>query len=140
MQKTIDGFFFSRPILCSSGRNVSEKCTSNFIAIHKGQEDPPATCDNLIIIEYLIAHFFSLVNCTSSITFYKLTRPLENHFLQTFTPSIMFSYASAASVFIPHKNTPGRMALCVTTLLSLVTLFNGARYVQTRMSTPIVST
>jgi len=39
----------------------------------------------------------------------------------------MFSYASAASIFIPPKNTPGRMALCVTTLLSLVTLFNGAR-------------
>ena len=69
----------------------------------------------------------SLVNCTVAFTNYKFTRPLENHFLQTFTPSIMFSYASAASIFIPPKNTPGRMALCVTTLLSLVTLFNGAR-------------
>jgi len=76
----------------------------------------------------------SKVNCTVAFTNYTFMRPLENHFLQTYLPSMMLSYASAASVFIPYKNTPGRMGLCVTTLLSLVTLFNGARSQWTKTS------
>ena len=78
---------------------------------------------------YMKAKFQSYfsANCTMVFTHFKFTRPLGNHFLQTFIPSIMLSYASAASVFIPPKAVPGRMGLCVTTLLSLITLFNGAR-------------
>merc|ERR1712228_980697 len=39
----------------------------------------------------------------------------------------MVSIASAASVFIPSDIVPGRMSLCVTSFLSLISLFNGAR-------------
>ena len=58
---------------------------------------------------------------------YLLKRPLTNHFLQTFIPSMMLSIVSASSVFIPLEIVPGRMALSITTFLSLISLFNGAR-------------
>ena len=60
---------------------------------------------------------------------YLFRRPLTNHFLQTFIPSMMLSIASASSVFIPSDVVPGRMALCITSFLSLISLFNGARQV-----------
>jgi hypothetical protein len=58
---------------------------------------------------------------------YLLKRPLTNHFLQTFIPSMMLSVISSASVFIPLEIVPGRMALSITSFLSLISLFNGAR-------------
>ena len=58
---------------------------------------------------------------------YLLKRPLTNHFLQTFIPSMMLSVVSSASVFIPLEIVPGRMALSITSFLSLISLFNGAR-------------
>ena len=58
---------------------------------------------------------------------YLLKRPLTNHFLQTFIPSMMLSIVSASSVFIPLEIVPGRMALSITSFLSLISLFNGAR-------------
>ena len=58
---------------------------------------------------------------------YLFKRPLTNHFLQTFIPSMMLSIASASSVFIPSDVVPGRMALCISSFLSLISLFNGAR-------------
>ena len=58
---------------------------------------------------------------------YLLKRPLTNHFLQTFIPSMMLSVISAASVFIPLEIVPGRMALSITSFLSLISLFNGER-------------
>merc|ERR1712228_586518 len=39
----------------------------------------------------------------------------------------MLSVVSASSVFIPSEIVPGRMALCITSFLSLISLFNGAR-------------
>jgi hypothetical protein len=58
---------------------------------------------------------------------YLFNRPLTNHFLQTFIPSMMLSVVSASSVFIPSEIVPGRMALSITSFLSLISLFNGAR-------------
>jgi len=58
---------------------------------------------------------------------YLFRRPLTNHFLQTFIPSMMLSIASASSVFIPPDVVPARMSLCITSFLSLISLFNGAR-------------
>ena len=58
-----------------------------------------------------------------------LRRQLGNHLLQSFIPSMMLSVTSAASVYIPSDIVPGRMGLCVTSFLSLISLFNGARYV-----------
>ena len=58
---------------------------------------------------------------------YLFRRRLTNHLLQTFIPSMMLSIASASSVFIPSDVVPGRMSLCITSFLSLISLFNGAR-------------
>ena len=39
----------------------------------------------------------------------------------------MFVFISWLSLFIPAEHVPGRMALCVTTLLTLVTMFSSIR-------------
>ena len=54
----------------------------------------------------------------------KLSRRLSLHITQTFIPSSMFVLISWLSLFIPPELVPGRMALCVTTLLTLVTMFS----------------
>lgn len=55
-------------------------------------------------------------------------RNVGNHWFQTFMPSIMICFTSTMSVFIPHQMMPaGRMGMCVTSLLSLISLFNGVR-------------
>ena len=54
-------------------------------------------------------------------------RIFVNNLLQVFFPSVMLCIGSCVSVFIPSDMVPGRMALCVTTFLSLIALFNGAR-------------
>ena len=65
-------------------------------------------------------------NVTRKSMKYNLKRPVANHFLQTFIPSMMISLTSAASVFIPSDYN-GRMGMLVSSFLSLVSLFNGAR-------------
>ena len=55
----------------------------------------------------------------------KLSRRLSLHVTQTFIPSSMFVLISWLSLFIPPELVPGRMALSVTTLLTLVTMFSG---------------
>ena len=56
-----------------------------------------------------------------------LNRRLSLHVTQTFIPSTMFVFISWLSLFIPAELVPGRMALCVTTLLTLVTMFSSTR-------------
>ena len=57
----------------------------------------------------------------------QLERRLSIHVTQTFIPSTMFVFISWLSLFIPAEYVPGRMALCVTTLLTLVTMFSSQR-------------
>ena len=47
--------------------------------------------------------------------------------LQFYIPSMMLCMASACANFIPPELVPGRMGLCVTTFLSTISLFNGAK-------------
>ena len=56
-----------------------------------------------------------------------LQRRISLHVTQTFVPSSMFVFISWLSLFIPAELVPGRMALCVTTLLTLVTMFSSTR-------------
>ena len=51
--------------------------------------------------------------------------------LQFYVPSVMLCIASACANFVPPELVPGRMGLCVTTFLSTISLFNGAKYVDT---------
>ncbi len=48
--------------------------------------------------------------------------------MQTFLPSLMITITSVISVFIPAQHVPGRMGLCITAFLSLISLLNGSRY------------
>lgn len=54
-------------------------------------------------------------------------RIYTNHILHTYIPSVMLCLGSCLSVFVPSDLVPGRMGLCVTTFLSIISLFNGAR-------------
>ena len=47
--------------------------------------------------------------------------------MQTFIPSLMLTLANAISIWIPPHCMPARMALIVTTFLSLINLFKGSR-------------
>ena len=86
-------------------------------------------------VKYGIPYLHDLVNELTGVQYtiswadniYSFKRPLTNHFLQTFIPSMMLSVVSASSVFIPSEIVPGRMALSITSFLSLISLFNGAR-------------
>ena len=57
-----------------------------------------------------------------------LERVYSNHILHTYIPSVMLCIASTCSLFIPSDLIPGRMGLCITTFLSIISLFNGAKY------------
>ena len=77
---------------------------------------------------WYIIFFFSFLAPFSGIKIhFELQRIVTNHWLQTFIPSMMLCMASAASVFIPPDVVPGRMGICITSFLSLISLFNGAR-------------
>ena len=49
--------------------------------------------------------------------------------MQTFLPSVMISCGSVLSVFVSPRLVPGRMGLCITAFLAMISLFNGARWV-----------
>ena len=82
-------------------------------------------CENFSKNQIIQAIIFA-ANVTRKSMKYNLKRPVANHFLQTFIPSMMISLTSAASVFIPSDYN-GRMGMLVSSFLSLVSLFNGAR-------------
>ncbi len=59
---------------------------------------------------------------------FTLTRLWTFHLMQTFLPSCMIMIASVLSVFVPAHLVPGRMGLCITAFLSMISLINGTRY------------
>lgn len=56
-----------------------------------------------------------------------LRRKLSYHIFQTFIPSALFTIVSWLSFLVPPESTPGRMAICVTTLLTLSAMFSSVR-------------
>ncbi len=58
----------------------------------------------------------------------QFSRVFTIHLMQTFFPSIMIALSSVVSVFVPSDLVPGRMGLCITAFLSMISLFNGSRY------------
>jgi hypothetical protein len=57
----------------------------------------------------------------------ELKRHLSYHIIQTYFPSIIFIIAAWVSFVVPSDIVPGRMALCITTLLVLTSMFNSVR-------------
>ncbi|XP_021948841.1 glutamate-gated chloride channel alpha isoform X2 [Folsomia candida] len=64
----------------------------------------------------------------------KLRRKLSYHIIQTYIPSTMFTVVSWLSFLVPPDSTPGRMAICVTTLLTVTAMFGA-----TKQNTPNVA-
>jgi len=64
----------------------------------------------------------------------KLRRKLSYHVIQTYIPSTMFTIVSWLSHLVPPESTPGRMAICVTTLLTVTAMFGAVK-----QNTPNVS-
>lgn len=56
-----------------------------------------------------------------------LKRHLGYHLTQTYIPSIIFVIVAWLSFIVPSDIVPGRMVLCVTTLLTLTSMFNSVR-------------
>ncbi|CAG7832575.1 unnamed protein product [Allacma fusca] len=63
-----------------------------------------------------------------------LRRKLSYHLIQTYLPSALFIIVSWLSFLIPPESVPGRMACCMTTLLTLTAMFAAVR-----QNTPNVS-
>ncbi len=58
---------------------------------------------------------------------FKFKRVYTIHLMHTFFPSVMIALSSVLSVYVPSDLVPGRMGLCITAFLSMISLFNGAR-------------
>ena len=56
-----------------------------------------------------------------------LKRHLGYHLTQTYVPSILFVFTAWISFFVPSDVVPGRMVICVTTLLTLTSMFSSVR-------------
>jgi hypothetical protein len=56
-----------------------------------------------------------------------LSRELQSYLLETYLPSSLFVIISWGSFIVNPELVPGRMVLLVTTLLSLVTMFDTVR-------------
>lgn len=57
----------------------------------------------------------------------KLSRELRSYLLESYLPSSLFVIISWGSFCVIPEIVPGRMVLLVTTLLSLVTMFDTVR-------------
>ena len=57
----------------------------------------------------------------------RLKRHFGYHLTQTYIPSIIFVIVAWVSFHVPSDVVPGRMVLCVTTLLTLTAMFNSVR-------------
>ena len=66
----------------------------------------------------------------------RLKRHFGYHLTQTYIPSIIFVVVAWVSFHVPSDVVPGRMVLCVTTLLTLTAMFNSVRYVKYRSVFP----
>jgi hypothetical protein len=58
-----------------------------------------------------------------------LYRRISYHLLQTYVPSMLFVIVSWLSFLVPPESVPGRMAICMTTLLTLTAMFAAVRLV-----------
>ena len=107
------------------GRNISYFSWVNFV---RGAHTNYSTlvnkwCSFSSKVIFINSFLFS-VNCTIFFIDFIFKRPLENHFLQTFIPSMILSFSSAVSVFIPPDIVPGRMGMLITLFLILINSYN----------------
>jgi len=63
-----------------------------------------------------------------------LQRKLTFHMSQTFLPSVILIIVAGISFFVPSDQIPGRLVLCVTTLLTFTSMFNAVRSLTPQVS------
>ncbi len=63
----------------------------------------------------------------------QLKRKLSYHLVQTYVPSTLFVIVSWLSFLVPPESVPGRMAICMTTLLTLTAMFSAVRWAKTKL-------
>ena len=63
-----------------------------------------------------------------------LQRKIPFHITQTYIPSIIFIIVAWISFFVPSDAVPGRMGLCITTLLTFTSMFNTVRSLTPQVS------
>lgn len=81
------------------------------------------------MLNWLKFFFAKIAGSYSGIRFtILLRRKLSYHLIQTYLPSTLFIIVSWLSFLVPPESVPGRMALCMTTLLTLTAMFSAVRY------------
>lgn len=73
--------------------------------------------------------YFILGNHSAARLTIILSRELRSHLLESYLPSTLFVIMSWGGFIIMPEVVPGRVVLLVTTLLSLVTMFDTVRLV-----------
>merc|ERR1719445_1381460 len=63
-----------------------------------------------------------------------LRRKISYHLLQTYLPSGLFVIVAWLSLFLPPESIPGRVAMAMTTLLTLASMFGAVRQNTPRVS------
>jgi len=63
-----------------------------------------------------------------------LRRKIQYHLLQTYLPSGLFVIVAWLSLFLPPESIPGRVAMAMTTLLTLASMFGAVRQNTPRVS------
>lgn len=67
-----------------------------------------------------------------------MSREIRSHLLESYLPSTLFVIMSWGSFVVMPEVVPGRMVLLVTTLLSLVTMFDTIRQVIINFLGPVL--
>lgn len=73
------------------------------------------------VVNYFTGNFSRLV------VFFRFERQIGHHLIQTFAPSTLVVMLSWFSFWLGLDAIPGRVALSVTSMLTLVTMFTGLK-------------
>lgn len=68
-----------------------------------------------------------LGNFSRLVVFFRFERQIGHHLIQTFAPSTLVVMLSWFSFWLDLDAIPGRVALLVTSMLTLVTMFTGLK-------------
>lgn len=96
-----------------NGRDFYLKIKCNLISI-------------IIIIIWFTLYLFSGNHSTARMII-TMSREIRSHLVESYLPSTLFVIMSWGSFVVMPEIVPGRMVLLVTTLLSLVTMFDTIR-------------
>ena len=76
---------------------------------------------------FFVVVFFPAGNHSTARMLITMSREIRSHLLESYLPSTLFVIMSWGSFVVIPEIVPGRMVLLVTTLLSLVTMFDTVR-------------